>query len=1095
MTQDEQGIETAPSGATRPPRRRRRWAVAMLALLALVVVLPLAAGAGLWLRLGAGPMALPDALVARIEARIDAAMTANRLTIGRILIARAQDDAGLDLSLRDLRLTDPDGAIRAAFPALVVNLSGEALLQGDVAPVRVDLQGAGIRLARDAAGRIDLALMAGDMASEINLGESLARLERMFATPVFARLEAVTARGLELVMADAMTGQTMRVRDAQMRLVRDGGALSLRMGGALEGSRDATIDVALGREAHSGVSKIVFAFEGLAARDIATLGPALAWVDLLRAPVSGRVQGQLGDDGSLGDLAVVLDIGAGVLRLAADAEPIRFDGLQIALRYDAAAGRLQFDRVDLAAPLLRFAATGHADLAAGDGAYLGQFSLSQIVLAPPGAITGPIALDHAMIDLRLALAPELRVEIGQAVIAHDGHRLLAHGQIAAREGGLALALDLAMAAAETATVLDYWPPEAAPVTRAWLQENVTAGRLSDIAFALRTAPETPPRMALSFGFAGGDLRVLPDLPPIRGAAGVLGLVDGRLDLRLDEGQMTAQDGGAVSFAGSRLQIADTGQIGPQAQIDLALDGALGDLLRLLQAPPVRLLANGPMTPDRLGTGHVNATASIATRFLPPGEGAPPVVSGQALIRDFRATALVPGRELTAAELTLDLDPKGLRIGGRAALDGVALSGTWARALGPDAPRQSQLLGQASLGAAQLSRLGVALPAWMMQGESVADIALDLPDDGPPALRITSDLAGAGLALPPLGWRQGANATGLLDVDIVLGAEPAVRDLALRVDGLDLSGRIALDGSGGFRRLSAQRFALGSWLDVTGVLVARGAGQAPGIEITGGTLDLRGAPQITQGGPRLDGGPITATLDRLQLTEGIAISPLIADLTTQGGLSGQFRGRVNGEAQVTGTLLSAARGPAVRLRAEDGGAVLRAAGIFQSARGGEMELILEATGDAGNYDGLLRIDGPRLRNAPVMAEILNIISVVGLIEQLSAEGISLGTVEARFRIAPTELILTEGVAIGPSLGLSLDGRYDLRARALDMAGVISPLNAVNGLFGAILGTRREGLFGFAYTLTGSAENPQVTVNPLSILTPGVFREIFRNPPPN
>ena len=41
---------------------------------------------------------------------------------------------------------------------------------------------------------------------------------------------------------------------------------------------------------------------------------------------------------------------------------------------------------------------------------------------------------------------------------------------------------------------------------------------------------------------------------------------------------------------------------------------------------------------------------------------------------------------------------------------------------------------------------------------------------------------------------------------------------------------------------------------------------------------------------------------------------------------------------------------------------------------------------------------------------------------------------------------------------------------------------------------EGLFGFTYRLTGKADNPQVSVNPLSILTPGMFREIFRRPAP-
>ena len=78
---------------------------------------------------------------------------------------------------------------------------------------------------------------------------------------------------------------------------------------------------------------------------------------------------------------------------------------------------------------------------------------------------------------------------------------------------------------------------------------------------------------------------------------------------------------------------------------------------------------------------------------------------------------------------------------------------------------------------------------------------------------------------------------------------------------------------------------------------------------------------------------------------------------------------------------------------------------------------------------------------------------------------------------------------------MDGTYDLARRSLEMQGVVSPLYVVNGLIGAIFAPRREGLFGFSYRLTGQAENQQVFVNPLSILTPGVFRDIFRSPPPD
>jgi hypothetical protein len=80
-----------------------------------------------------------------------------------------------------------------------------------------------------------------------------------------------------------------------------------------------------------------------------------------------------------------------------------------------------------------------------------------------------------------------------------------------------------------------------------------------------------------------------------------------------------------------------------------------------------------------------------------------------------------------------------------------------------------------------------------------------------------------------------------------------------------------------------------------------------------------------------------------------------------------------------------------------------------------------------------------------------------------------------------------------MGISMDGFYALSSGAMDMQGVLSPLFAVNGI-GQIFTRRGEGLIGFNFNLNGTAEAPRVQVNPLSILTPGMFRELFRRPPP-
>jgi hypothetical protein len=159
----------------------------------------------------------------------------------------------------------------------------------------------------------------------------------------------------------------------------------------------------------------------------------------------------------------------------------------------------------------------------------------------------------------------------------------------------------------------------------------------------------------------------------------------------------------------------------------------------------------------------------------------------------------------------------------------------------------------------------------------------------------------------------------------------------------------------------------------------------------------------------------------------------------------------------------------------------------------MDLTLMPVGAEGSYDGSLRVSGLRIREAPAMAALLNAVSVVGLVEQLSGRGIVFNDVEAQFRLTPNQVVVTRSSAVGASLGISMDGVYDFRRKLMDMQGVISPVYMLNGI-GSVLTRKGEGLFGFSYTLRGAAAEPRVSVNPLSLLTPGMFREIFRRPPP-
>ncbi|MGR3490408.1 MAG: DUF3971 domain-containing protein, partial [Shimia sp.] len=189
----------------------------------------------------------------------------------------------------------------------------------------------------------------------------------------------------------------------------------------------------------------------------------------------------------------------------------------------------------------------------------------------------------------------------------------------------------------------------------------------------------------------------------------------------------------------------------------------------------------------------------------------------------------------------------------------------------------------------------------------------------------------------------------------------------------------------------------------------------------------------------------------------------------------------------------AGGPRIRVLADDGGGVIRDAGLFANITGGQLSLILTPNGRPGGFDGQAELDNIRVRDAPAMAQLFSAVSVVGLLEQLDGQGLQFTEVDASFRLTPGLLEVLEASAVGPSMGISLDGRMATGSGQMQFRGVLSPLYLLNGI-GSIFTRRGEGLIGFTYTLAGTPQAPQIGVNPFSALTPAMFREIFRKPVP-
>ena len=186
---------------------------------------------------------------------------------------------------------------------------------------------------------------------------------------------------------------------------------------------------------------------------------------------------------------------------------------------------------------------------------------------------------------------------------------------------------------------------------------------------------------------------------------------------------------------------------------------------------------------------------------------------------------------------------------------------------------------------------------------------------------------------------------------------------------------------------------------------------------GGSIDLR---KSTLGGGAGESGALTLALDRMVISQGISLTGFRGAFNGKGGLNGTFTALVNGQAAVSGTVAPSKGRSAVRILSDDAGSVIRAAGVFDRSIGGQMDLVLLPAVEDGNYDGHLAIANTRIVKAPAMAELLGLISVVGLLEQLNGPGIQFQKVEADFRLSPSAVEVTRGSAIGNSLGVSMAG---------------------------------------------------------------------------
>lgn len=1069
-----------------------RWIgrILLLALLAAGLVVITAAR---------GPVPLPAPLATLVSDRVSAIApeAGVRAEIGALAVALR---GGLRpvIVMAGLQLRDAGGVRLLAVDRLEAVLSRRALSEGRLAPSALRAEGLTLRLRRDAEGQVAL-LGAADrplLDAQPNPAALIDRLQAALATPPLAPLRRIHLSDVTMALDDAQRGRRLRSRE---------GSLHVTTGP----DRPFTLEVDLGRMAGTGdgvgrlrgtleVPRAGGATAGLVARGlvpaavagVAGVGPLADLLARLDAPMSLDLNGTLDGAGLLEGVSGTIAVGAGGLAVAPARPPVPIRSAAAQVELGPRANILRLTDLRLEAPGLTLAGqlAMRADPGGLDGPIVAQAALHDVVAALPALQPDPLDLDALWVTARYDRRGE-EVEIAALTAEIEGARITGSGRLDLDAAApLQAALDLRTDALSPQTLLALWPPDRLRGTRRWIDGRVEAGRFRAVTASVRVPRAGPPEIGLSFGFSDAVVRPLDPLPPLEAGRGAGGIDGDVFALAVAEARMLPPGGAPVALEGGRVRVPDLRS--EERLLEVAFDarGTAADAAALARMTAPRPEgAPVPDPPPGLARGTLTGEAAVSARLSIPlrkGIRFPDIgFSMEGTLRDVASDALVQNRSVEAESLRLAVAPEGLEIAGPARIDGHPIDIRARRPLrGPAAGVPPTLTVEASgpLTPALARSFVPALPAGTLSGAGRLDLTVAVSPGDPPALDLQADLGGLGVAIPALGIGKGEGANGSLALAGRLGPGARFDPVRLRLPGARADGTLAL-GPGG-AEVVLRRIALGDWLDAAGRIAPGGA-----VALTGGSLDLRRIPRPGGTGGGAVPARIDLALDRVVVTDRIALTDLEGRL--DGGLSGRLAGRVNGGAPIALRLVQQGGGVALHGTAEDGGAVLRDAGLYGGLRGGALDVRLVPAGGPGAWRGRAHLTDTAVGEAPMLARVVSGASLVGLAEQASGDGITFSDVTADFRLAPGGMAIDAASAVGPSIGLSLDGRVDFASRRLDLQGVVSPIYFLNRA-GAFMTRRGEGLIGLSYTVTGPIAAPRVAVNPLSVLTPGFLREIFR-----
>lgn len=666
----------------------------------------------------------------------------------------------------------------------------------------------------------------------------------------------------------------------------------------------------------------------------------------------------------------------------------------------------------------------------------------------------------------------------------------------------------------------YWPINIGEKTREWVTSNLTGGKISDLEGKFRFTYEditkikewlnevhasdseiVPPQISQDaingvINVSGTNVHYHEDYPDVNDVTAKVTFTSEKMEVNASKGKVGDSDLNSANLVIPNLWLRPL-----MINIEGEFLGKVKDINSFLKASLKNQEQNKILESIYNGTGDINGTFSYSSPIKHEISYDEIKIEIESILEKVEIPKIVNDKNLTDAKFDFSFKDNKINISGNGKLNNTPLNLDFYKDISRRENFDAKYVIKSTISPAELEELKIASLPFISDNLTLDVTVIESGDKK--TFEGVADVKTAKISIPKIAFEKPSGVAGSIKFSAV-----QLPDSSIDITKLDITGdRFSANGNmkilpekGEVSSLNFDKVKFaGNDLSVKYNKTSKGFqlnAQGKGLDLSSVSLgEFFSKPDKAK--QSMD---ITADFKNLYMKNNVIIKDFSANVNCDTKLCSSVNayGRMLPDKFVVVSMKPLGDRSSLMVESDNAGELIKALGISKHIEGGRLNV--ESTfADQGNTKiakGIVRINKFVAVKTPLLGKMLTLASLKGIDDLLNNQGITFEKFEAPFTMSDGKIWVKDAKSSGSSLGITSEGTIDTAKGEIDLKGAIVPAYEVNKALGKIplvgdllVGNKNEGVLATTYKVKGDYEDAKISVNPLTILTPGFLRNIF------